>query len=321
MGFCTDLQRSCTRGFVTAPTTPDVMSADLLAACAIAVLAAGCGVLLGFAWNRFRVPPVHLRDRIDALLPQTQCEQCGYPGCRPYAEAIAGGDVFNKCAPGGQVTIDALANLLGRATMPPAPGNQKAPFRKLAHVREEECIGCGKCLAVCPVDAILGAGKHSYTVIASECTGCALCIPPCPVDCIDLLPASPNNDTRSLPEQGDPCINCGRCAEACPELLLPQQLYRYALAEDWNGLREQELTRCIACAACDRSCPSGIPLKVHFQAAQSGLAARERDNARTGQFRGRFESRKARLSAEQVARQQARTARIAAAKAAHLRHP
>ncbi len=133
-----------------------------------------------------------LADRIDALLPQTQCEQCGYHGCRPYAEAIAiGAADINQCPPGGQAGIDALAALLDRAskTLNPANGIEKP--RILARVIEADCIGCTKCIQACPVDAILGASKQMHTVIADHCTGCELCVPACPVDCIALDPMPP----------------------------------------------------------------------------------------------------------------------------------
>lgn len=130
-----------------------------------------------------------LADRIDAHLPQTQCGQCGYAGCRPYAEAIASDDAdINQCPPGGASGIHALADLLGRAYKPlnPANGIEESGF-SVAYIRESECIGCTKCIQACPVDAIIGANKWMHTVISAECTGCKLCIPPCPVDCIDLI--------------------------------------------------------------------------------------------------------------------------------------
>ena len=130
-------------------------------------------------------------DRIDALLPQTQCEQCGYPGCRPYAEAIARGEAdINQCPPGGQATIDSLAGLLDRASRPldPAHGDYRPP--RVAWIDESICIGCTKCIQACPVDAIVGARQRMHTVIAEECTGCDLCLAPCPVDCIHMLPTA-----------------------------------------------------------------------------------------------------------------------------------
>jgi electron transport complex protein RnfB len=145
------------------------------------------GAILGFASIRFRTEGNPLADQINQILPQTQCGQCGYPGCKPYATAIADGDAINKCPPGGQETIDALADLLDveSMTLDAEHGEEKAP--KVAFIREEECIGCTKCIQACPVDAILGAAKLMHTVIADECTGCDLCLDPCPVDCIDMI--------------------------------------------------------------------------------------------------------------------------------------
>ncbi|MBY4675467.1 electron transport complex subunit RsxB [Marinobacterium arenosum] len=164
------------------------MSAVLLAVVVLLVLGAVFGLVLGYASVRFKVEGNPLVDQIDALLPQTQCGQCGYPGCRPYAEAIANGDVINKCPPGGQSTIDALADLLDVEPMTLDAEHGEESVKKVAYIREDECIGCTKCIQACPVDAILGAAKQMHTVIASECTGCDLCVEPCPVDCIDMLP-------------------------------------------------------------------------------------------------------------------------------------
>ena len=133
-------------------------------------------------------PPLALR--IDRLLPQTQCTRCGYPACRPYADAIAAGAAdINRCPPGGDATIAALAALTGRrvVALDPACG-EEAPLR-VARIDEAACIGCTLCIAACPVDAIVGARLRMHTVLASQCTGCALCLPPCPVDCIEMAPA------------------------------------------------------------------------------------------------------------------------------------
>ncbi|WP_184506663.1 electron transport complex subunit RsxB [Rhodanobacter sp. ANJX3] len=130
-----------------------------------------------------------LADRIDAILPQTQCEQCGYHGCRPYAEAIARGEAsINQCPPGGAAGIERLASLLNRPIVPLDPDHGVEKPRALARIVEADCIGCTKCIQACPVDAIVGASKVMHTVIADDCTGCELCVPACPVDCIVLLP-------------------------------------------------------------------------------------------------------------------------------------
>ncbi len=130
-----------------------------------------------------------LVERIDALLPQTQCAKCGYAGCRPYAEALARGDAeINRCPPGSEATMIRLAALLGREPKPLDPACGAMGPRKVARIDEARCIGCALCLEACPVDAIVGASKLMHTVIADQCTGCELCLPPCPVDCIELLP-------------------------------------------------------------------------------------------------------------------------------------
>ncbi|WP_407658218.1 RnfABCDGE type electron transport complex subunit B [Larsenimonas rhizosphaerae] len=128
---------------------------------------------------------IPLIDEIDLQLPQTQCGKCGHPGCRPYARAIIEGEAINKCPPGGQTTVARLSTLLDRPELP-LEGDPEQP--RIAVIREEECIGCTKCIKACPVDAILGAAKQMHTVISTECTGCDLCVAPCPVDCIDIIP-------------------------------------------------------------------------------------------------------------------------------------
>lgn len=130
-----------------------------------------------------------LVNEIEACLPQTQCGKCKTPGCRPYAEAIAAGEAINHCVPGGADTISQLAALLDEPALPLDPAYGMEPITRLvAFIREDECIGCTKCIQACPVDAIVGAAKLMHTVIARDCTGCELCLPPCPVDCIDMLP-------------------------------------------------------------------------------------------------------------------------------------
>ncbi|WP_434680135.1 electron transport complex subunit RsxB [Pseudomonas sp. R1-18] len=131
--------------------------------------------------------PTDLIERIDALLPQTQCGKCGHPGCRPYAQGIAAGEPISRCPPGGQETIVQLAQLLGTPILPLDTERGSAPAQ-IAYIREAECIGCTKCIQACPVDAIVGAAKLMHTVLIDECTGCDLCVAPCPVDCIEMRP-------------------------------------------------------------------------------------------------------------------------------------
>jgi electron transport complex protein RnfB len=157
------------------------MSVAILTIAGIALIA---GLALGLAYRAFPADSSALVDAVDKLLPQTQCAQCGYPGCTPYAAAIVDLQApINLCPPGGETTVARLAELLGREPLPLA----EPPARHAVAVIDETlCIGCTHCLAACPVDAIVGAQQLMHTVIEAECTGCELCIAPCPVDCIDM---------------------------------------------------------------------------------------------------------------------------------------
>jgi Na+-translocating ferredoxin:NAD+ oxidoreductase subunit B len=161
---------------------------------AILVMALGAVVLgaaLGYASIKFRVEGDPLVEKIDAILPQTQCGQCGFPGCKPYAEAIAKGEAdINCCPPGGEEGIRKLADLLGREFKPLSEEHGVEKPKSVAFIDENTCIGCTLCIQACPVDAILGAAKQMHTIIPKLCTGCELCLEPCPVDCIDMVPIS-----------------------------------------------------------------------------------------------------------------------------------
>ena len=165
------------------------MTAAALVAAIITLgaVSAACALLLYLTNNKNRElsTKVDLATLIDELLPQTQCGECGHMGCRPYAAAIVDGAAINRCPPGGDATIAALAHLLDK---PVVPLNGITKPDRVAFIREDECIGCTKCIQACPVDAIVGAAKLMHTVIVDECTGCDLCVEPCPVDCIDMLP-------------------------------------------------------------------------------------------------------------------------------------
>lgn len=160
----------------------------IAAVLALLIMCAVFGALLGFASVKFKVEGNPIVDQINDILPQTQCGQCGYPGCKPYAQAITDGEAINKCPPGGEAGIQALADLLDVEAIPLDEEHGEENVRTVAYIREPECIGCTKCIQACPVDAILGAAKQMHTVIVDECTGCDLCVEPCPVDCIDMLP-------------------------------------------------------------------------------------------------------------------------------------
>lgn len=161
----------------------------LIAVLTISLIAASFGLILGYAAIRFKVEGNPIVDQIDAVLPQTQCGQCGFAGCRPYAEAIANGEApINQCPPGGQSTIVALADLLDVEVLElNEEHGEHLDVPTVALIDEQVCIGCTLCIQACPVDAILGSAKRMHTVIAAECTGCELCLPPCPVDCIEMV--------------------------------------------------------------------------------------------------------------------------------------
>lgn len=210
-----------------------------------------------------------LADQIEDLLPQTQCTKCGYPACRPYAEAIARGDAdINQCPPGGMEGVARLSALTGRPVIPINPANGVERPRPVAFIDEALCIGCTLCIQACPVDAILGAAKQMHTILPSLCTGCDLCVAPCPVDCISMLPvtgertgwdawsqeqadaARARHDFRSERLQREKEENDARLAAKAVEKL------RAVTAEQTNSaeeLAEKERKRAIIAAAIERA--------------------------------------------------------------------
>ncbi len=209
-----------------------------------------------------------LASQIDALLPQTQCTRCGYPACLPYAEAMARDEAdINRCAPGGQAGVDALAALLGRATkaLDPLFGLEAPPT--VALIDEDVCIGCTKCIQACPVDAIVGANKRMHTVIAAECTGCGLCIPPCPVDCIAMV------ETSSAPlARGEILARAGVARRR-----FENRNRRLARKHDERAARRETTPR--------NEAPRAVPIsrKAVLEAIARGKAKRE---AKSGKFDG-----------------------------------
>lgn len=151
-------------------------------------LAGALSVLLVVAGRLLARGEDGIADRIEALLPRIQCGQCGYPGCRPYAEAIAAGQAaINLCPPGGEQAVKRLADLLGIDPAPVDTTHGSASLSQIARIDEMLCIGCNLCQQACPIDAIVGTAQMMHTVLSEHCTGCELCIPPCPASCIDMV--------------------------------------------------------------------------------------------------------------------------------------
>jgi electron transport complex protein RnfB len=283
-------------------------------------LGAGAVLLLAWADRRYPASTGALVAAVDALLPQTQCAQCGYPGCRPYAQAVIDGAPLDLCPPGGPETALALSELLGRSAGAPPPPVE-AP---LAQIDESRCTGCGLCTPACPVDAIVGAAPFVHTVLTEQCTGCALCLPPCPVDCIELVPrpvvvaprpvrimARPRNRDPDAPEEA--CIRCGLCVPVCPEGLAPQELHWYTRDAAWDDAEAHGLDRCIECGLCNQACPSNIDLLTQFTRGRQALAERDREAAEAAEARLRFALRESRLTARAAARASRRESRLARA--------
>lgn len=254
------------------------------------------GSLLLLSSRRWPEDASDIINQVNKLLPQTQCAQCGYPGCKPYAEAIVEGEAINKCPPGGDSTIASLAALLGReiSGLDETCGTEPLPL--VAEIREQECIGCTLCSQACPVDAIIGAPQMMHTVIANECTGCELCLAPCPVDCIDIkFLHEPDKIANPFPSTNQPCIHCGICMQECPKDLAPQQLFLFKETPqiaDSLGLMD-----CIECRICDRVCPSEIPLTEIFQQMKRTLHHQKEGVAKSEYAELRFNRRESRLIA------------------------
>jgi len=264
-----------------------------------------------------------LVDTIDAMLPQTQCAQCNYPGCRPYAEAIAGDRAaLNLCPPGGTALHQQLIELMGHeqaGAAAPEPADNV-----IAVIDEPQCIGCTLCLPPCPVDAIVGASGKMHTVVPEDCTGCALCLPACPVDCITLVAVSApiQQRRRKRRAQRDPhkltnphtaprgCINCGHCNPVCPVNLPVQELIRTVQINQSERAVEFGLMDCVECGLCDQVCPSNIALAQIFSDTKAEQHKRLDDSETRGRFKARFEAHVARLTAAEHEAARRREARL-----------
>ena len=280
-------------------------------------------ILLAFAAARAalarRYPPDDgdLIASVDALLPQTQCAQCGYPGCRPYAEAMVIGDAgIDLCPPGGPTVHQALAELLRDA----APGTRPELAQPLlAVIDESKCIGCALCLPPCPVDAIVGAQGLMHTIIESECTGCELCVPACPVDCIELVELDADEEPRAARTLGNhreasdahhPCIGCGACNPVCPVDLRAEDIWAVHGRDD-EATIAAGIDRCIECGLCDRACPSEIPLASSFAAAKRALSVERAARAERERLKIRYAAHSARLAARADGEEARRAERLA----------
>lgn len=269
----------------------------------ITLLGGASAYLLSFSAKRFQSDASSVVGDINRLLPQTQCAQCGFPGCLPYAEAIVTGEAINLCPPGGQDTVKALAKLLGREPLSLENDTQHEVVT-IARIRASECIGCTLCLPACPVDAIIGAPQRLHSVIEQHCTGCDLCLEPCPVDCIDIIQvaeASAQDIAGTVMLVGESlkqdastteCIGCDLCELRCPRDLAPQVLYWERKSID--RLEAIGLNDCIECQLCDKVCPSQLPLTQIFTDAKVLSRQRKTEFAEAERLQRRYQRHQAR---------------------------
>ena len=279
---------------------------------AMAILIFGASALLiGYAVERLAayLAPTDdsLVSKVNALLPQTQCAQCGYPGCRPYAQAIVDDNApIDRCPPGGQTTIVALSRLLGREV----PNKQAiaATTALIARIREADCIGCTLCIRACPVDAIVGAHEYMHSVIEQYCTGCELCVAPCPMDCVEMIAAKSDKTTAQPVKVATACIHCDSCNDICPVDLPAHSLYQLTQAGNIDAAIDEGLTDCILCGSCDVVCPSHIPLTQIYRNAKHQYQNISEQRQHAAQAQSRYEIHNTRLLQQELKNQQSQQA-------------
>ena len=286
---------------MTTILAPPLLLCSLLAILAVASL-----------WLRraFNEVSTELVDEIDSILPQTQCAQCGYPGCRPYATSIPQGESIDLCVPGGPEVQAQLSKLMQTIPVIQIP----SPKEELAFIKEENCIGCALCLPACPVDAIIGAKDYLHTVVADECTGCELCVTACPVDCIVMQEntkvISQNWEGRDNLESQQACVNCVQCDDTCPVNISPLLLHKLASKENYDALEQSDLFNCVECGICDLNCPSNIGLTNQFKFAKTQVIQNKAERENKAKLLARYERHNERLAARKLTENQARSKRL-----------
>ena len=257
------------------------------------------GYAIEYVARRLAATDDALVSEVDALLPQTQCAQCGYPGCKPYARAIVKDDApIDRCPPGGQTTVVALSRLLGRELANKQLVTDKIPG--VAQIREADCIGCTLCINACPVDAIVGAHECMHSVIEQYCTGCELCIAPCPMDCIEMIEIEHRKPDTETAKTEIACIHCDRCNDVCPVDLAAHSLYRLIHTADIDAAINKGLSDCILCGSCDAVCPSHIPLSRIYRSAKYHYKNISEQRKQATQAQARYETRTTRMTQREL---------------------
>ena len=286
----------------------------MIAAIVIVSLLTGLACIALWVRHAYPFKNNEIVEAIDALLPQTQCAQCGYPGCQPYAQALADGRAApNLCPPGGDTLVTEIVDLLNLEI--PAEGPEAAPAQ-VALIDETACIGCALCLPPCPVDAIIGANGYTHTVVADACTGCELCIPACPVDCISLqeLPtdsgASAPRTSAAERTSARGCIHCGQCDAVCPVDLPARALFNAISNQAEQKVSELGIDQCVECGLCDKVCPSEIPLVSYFSQIKEDRSKQDERDAYRDALKARYTRHEERLATQIAASQSQRAERL-----------